>query len=67
MVEKQTQKHRVTITFEIEAEIFPGDPDDVYDLAYLEAESIRRQSYSLTNLHESIDPLDIDVEVEPIL
>jgi hypothetical protein len=35
------QKYEVSIKFTIESEVFPEDPDDVYELARLEEPSVR--------------------------
>lgn len=35
------QKYEVNVKFVIESEVFPEDPDDVYELAQLEAPSVR--------------------------
>jgi hypothetical protein len=37
------QKYEVTAKFTFEAEVFPEDPDDVYQLAELEAKSVATQ------------------------
>lgn len=37
------QKYEVTAKFTFEAEVFPEDPDDVYQLAELEEKSVREQ------------------------
>jgi hypothetical protein len=37
------QKYEVTTKFTFEAEVFPEDPDDVYQLAKLEAKSVAEQ------------------------
>jgi hypothetical protein len=34
------QKYEVTVKFVIESEVFPEDPDDVYELARLEEPSV---------------------------
>lgn len=37
------QTYDVTVKFTFEAEVFPEDPDDVFELAQLEAKSIDQQ------------------------
>lgn len=34
------QKYEVTVKFTFEAEVFPEDPDDVFELAQLESKSV---------------------------
>lgn len=34
------QKYEVTVKFTFEAEVFPEDPDDVFELAELESKSV---------------------------
>lgn len=35
------QQYEVTVKFVFEAEVFPEDPDDIYELAKLETASVR--------------------------
>ena len=37
------QKYEVTVKFTFEAEVFPEDPDDVFELAQLEEKSVAEQ------------------------
>ena len=55
------QRYEVTVKFEFESEVFAGDPDDVYELAELEKDSVRTiiensfEGVSVTEL--KVDPL----------
>lgn len=47
------QKYEVTVRYTYEAEVFPEDPDDVFDLAKLEETSVATQlSLALPDLLE---------------
>lgn len=47
------QKYEVTVRYTYEAEVFPEDPDDVFDLAKLEEASVATQlSLALPDLLE---------------
>lgn len=52
------QKYSVYAKLVVEAEVFPEDPDDVYELAELEKKSIAEM---LTNSYSDIEILELDV------
>jgi hypothetical protein len=53
------QKYNVSVKFSFEAEVFPEDPDDVYDLAKLEEKSVVEQ-LSIAFPELEIEKLDIE-------
>lgn len=56
------QKYTVLAQFTFEAEVFPEDPDDVYELAELEAKSVAEQ------LSIAFPDLDItQLDVTPVI
>lgn len=56
------QKYKVTVEFEFEAEVFPEDPDDVYQLADLEEKSVA------TELIISFPSIEIkELTVDPVI
>jgi hypothetical protein len=56
------QKYEVNVKFTFEAEVFPEDPDDVYELAELEEKSVAEQ------LTIAFPELDIqDLTVSPVI
>lgn len=56
------QKYEVNVKFTFESEVFPEDPDDVYELANLEKDSLA------TDLKVSFPSLEIkDLQVVPVL
>lgn len=56
------QKYEVNVKFTFESEVFPEDPDDVYELADLEEKAIA------TELSISFPGLDIvDLKVTPVV
>lgn len=56
------QKYEVTAKFTFEAEVFPEDPDDVFELAALEEKSVA------TELSIAFPELEIqDLKVEPVV
>jgi hypothetical protein len=56
------QKYEVNVKFVIESEVFPEDPDDVYELAQLEEPSIRN------GLEFAFPDLDIkELTVAPVI
>ena len=56
------QKYAVNVQFCFEAEVFPEDPDDVYELAELEERSVAEQ------LSLSFSEVDIKaLTVEPVI
>ena len=56
------QKYEVNVKFTFESEVFPEDPDDVYELANLEKDSLA------TDLKGSFPSLEIkDLQVVPVL
>jgi hypothetical protein len=56
------QKYEVNTKFTFEAEVFPEDPDDVYELAQLESKSVAEQ------LSIAFPELDIqELSVEPVI
>lgn len=56
------QKYEVTVKFTFEAEVFPEDPDDVFDLARLEEKSVAEQ------LSIAFPELEIlDLTVNPVI
>lgn len=55
------QRYEVTVKFAFDAEVFPEDPDDVYELAKLEEKSVAEA------LTTTFDEVDIEsLTVEPI-
>lgn len=55
------QRYEVTVRFSFDAEVFPEDPDDVYELAKLEEKSVAEA------LTTTFDEVEIDtLTVEPI-
>lgn len=52
------QKYNVYAKFSFEAEVFPEDPDDVYELAELEAKSVAEQ---LSIAFPELDITELDV------
>ncbi|UDL16827.1 hypothetical protein SEA_ATUIN_164 [Arthrobacter phage Atuin] len=55
------QKYEVTTKFTFESEVFPEDPDDVFELAELEAKSVA------TELSIAFPELEIqDLTVVPV-
>jgi hypothetical protein len=55
------QKYEVTTKFTFESEVFPEDPDDVFELAELEKKSVA------TELSIAFPELEIqDLEVVPV-
>lgn len=56
------QTYKVNVEFEFDAEVFPEDPDDVFELASLEEKSVA------TELHISFPSIDIkNLSVEPVI
>lgn len=56
------QRYEVTVRFAFESEVFPEDPDDVYELADLEKKSVE------DTLKSVFDEVTIDtLKVEPII
>jgi len=56
------QEYKVYVKFTFEAEVFPEDPDDVYELANLEEKSIA------TELSISFPSIDIkELTVAPVI
>jgi hypothetical protein len=56
------QKYEVTTKFTFEAEVFPEDPDDVFELAKLEEKSVAEQ------LSIAFPELEIqDLTVAPVI
>ena len=56
------QKYEVNVKFTFESEVFPEDPDDVYELANLEKTSL------LTDLKVSFPSIEVkDLTVVPVL
>lgn len=56
------QKYEVTAKFTFESEVFPEDPDDVFELAQLEAKSVA------TELGIAFAELDIkELSVAPVI
>lgn len=56
------QKYEVTAKFIIESEVFPEDPDDVYELAKLEEASV------LVELGITFPDLDVkELSVTPVI
>ncbi|QFG12268.1 Hypothetical Protein OBI_RACECAR_173 [Arthrobacter phage Racecar] len=56
------QKYEVTVKFTFESEVFPEDPDDVYELAQLEEKSVA------TELNISFPGIDIkELSVAPVI
>jgi hypothetical protein len=55
------QRYEATVKFSFESEVFPGDPDDVFELAELEKDSIE------SIIRASFDNIEIgSIKVEPI-
>lgn len=58
------QKYSVTVNFNFEAEVFPEDPDDVYELAALEKASleeiIRNSVPDIEDLTLTVNPVIIE-------
>ena len=64
---ENTQDYVVNIQFKFTGQVFPEDPDDIYQLAQLEQESMLVNiDQHLENLVGSM-PYDIEVAVEPDL
>jgi hypothetical protein len=56
------QKYEVTVKYTFEAEVFPEDPDDVFELAQLEEKSVAQQ------LSIAFPELEIqDLTVAPVI
>ena len=56
------QKYEVTVKFTFEAEVFPEDPADLFELAQLEEKSVAEQ------LSIAFPELEIqDLHVEPVI
>jgi hypothetical protein len=56
------QKYEVNVKFTFESEVFPEDPDDVYELAQLEEKSVA------TELGIAFPELEIqELSVEPVI
>jgi len=56
------QKYEVTVKFTFESEVFPEDPDDVFELAQLEAKSVA------TELGIAFSELEIQtLDVAPVI
>lgn len=56
------QKYEVNVKFTFESEVFPEDPDDVYELAQLEEKSVA------TELGISFPGIDItELTVAPVI
>jgi len=56
------QKYEVTVKFTFESEVFPEDPDDVFELAQLEAKSVA------TELGIAFPELEIQtLDVAPVI
>lgn len=56
------QKYEVTVKFTFESEVFPEDPDDVFELAQLESTSVA------TELGIAFPDLEIQaLEVAPVI
>ena len=53
------QRYEVTVKFSFEAEVFPEDPDDVYELAALEKDSVRD---SINTVFEDVQTESLSVE-----
>lgn len=62
MIDPNYQKLRATVTFEFEAEIFPGDPNDAYQIASLEEADLR--DFLTQSLR---DYANLRVKVQPII
>lgn len=55
------QRYEATVKFAFESEVFDGDPDDVFQLAAMETDTIR------SVIENSFDDVVIDsITVEPI-
>jgi hypothetical protein len=56
------QKYEVTVKFTFESEVFPEDPDDVFELAALEEKSVA------TELNVAFPELEIkELSVAPVI
>lgn len=56
------QRYEVTVTFSFDSEVFPDDPDDVFELAQLEKTSVE------SIIKTSFDEVEIEsLSVEPII
>jgi hypothetical protein len=56
------QRYEVTVKFAFDAEVFPEDPDDVFELAKLEEKSVAEA------LSTTFDEVEIEhLSVEPII
>lgn len=65
MIDKQTQKYKVTIELEYEEEVFDEDPDDVYELADLERE--HKNLPALDSLYEVFFQDTANLTIEPVI
>jgi hypothetical protein len=56
------QRYEVTVKFAFESEVFPDDPDDVFQLAALEKKTVE------DTLRSAFDDVTVDhITVEPII
>ena len=56
------QKYEVTVKFTYESEVFPEDPDDVFELAELEKPAV------LTDLNVAFPELDVkELSIVPVI
>jgi len=56
------QKYEVSVKFTYESEVFPEDPDDVFELAALEKLAV------LTDLNVAFPELDVkELEIVPVI
>lgn len=56
------QRYEVTVKFSFDSEVFPGDPDDIFELAKLEEPTIE------TTLKNTFEEVEIEhITVEPIV
>lgn len=56
-----TQKYKVTVELEVEREVFPDDPDDMFKLAEIETPHIRNE------IGLSLDAEVLSVKVVPVM
>lgn len=56
-------KLQATVTFTYEAEVFPGDPDDVYEIINLEKPILED---TLDNLISTLGGFDTEVTLAPL-
>lgn len=56
------QRYEATVKFTFEAEVFPEDPDDVYELAELETATVENTILSV------FDEAEVEsIKVEPVI